>query len=452
MTAGQSKNLEDLYRERTTSSSRVEYRVLITLLAIAVIVRIFWLWWRPYPITGDPREYLAYARNLVFYHTYTLDIVENSTYDLTSRAPLYSALIAGLWWGNSAPLALVKGLQVILGSATAGLVYLLARDRFDRRVATVASLGMAVAPMSSYFAGAILADTLYVFLLTFGFFLWGRRRWVVAGIIFGLTALTKPTILPFLVMLPFLGLLPAWRPQWRRYLLIMGVALVVISPWIVRNSLINKRFTLVGAQGYGEMILFGAIETPYDDPWTTLQNHPLVKVDEGSTDLLEMDRARARRGLNYIKDHPWDWLVVRLTNQFPRLLIDDGSYVLDFYHVQFGDAFRNPRPFVMLLVANKFLFVAGNILLFLFAAFGLIVERARFVELSHITLFPIVLLLNYLPLWTETRHSLPIVPSVSIFAAVGLLRCLDSFRARRRASDGNKAAVGVTDFKTSANR
>lgn len=432
MTRRPSTNFENSTSERTASYLGSEYRVLITLLAIAVIVRLFWLWWRPYPITGDPREYLTLARNLVFYHTYTLDIVSNSTYDLTSRAPLYSALIAALWWGNSAPLALVKAVQVILGSATAGLVYLLARDRFDRRVGIIAGLGMAVAPMSSYFAGAILADTLYIFLVTLGLFLWGRRRSVSAGMVFGLAALTKPTVLPFLALLPFLGLLPAWRQQWRRYLLMTGVALVVISPWVVRNTLINKRFTLVGAQGYGEMILFGAIKTPYDDPWTTLQNHPMVKVDEGSTDLLEVDRARARRGLNYLKDHPWDWLVVRLTNQYPRLLIDDGGYVLDFRNVHFGDVFRNPRPFVMLLVANKFVFVVGNILLFVFAAFGFIVERARFVELSHLTLFPIALLLNYLPLWIETRHSLPLVPSIAIFAAVGLLRFLGYFRVGAR--------------------
>lgn len=437
MTLGQSKDLEDTYRERNPPASVSDYRILIALLAIAFFVRLFWLWWRPYPITGDPRDYLTLARNLVFYHTFSLDIAENSVFQMTSRAPLYPALIAALWWGNYAPLALVKALQIILGSATAGLVYLLARHPFNRRVATIAGLGMAVAPMSSYFTGAILADTLYIFLLTLGFFFWGRQRPGIAGIIFGLAGLTKPTILPFLIMLPFLGLLPAWRPHWRRYLLMTVVALAVVSPWIVRNSLINKRFTLVASQGWGDMVLFGAIETPYDDPWTTIRNHPLVKIDEGSTDLLEIDRARVRRGLTYIKDHPWNWLVVRLMNQYPRLFIDDGSYVLDFHHVHFGDVFRNPRPFVMLLVANKFVFVVGNILLFVFAAYGLIVERARFVELSHLTLFPIVLLLNYLPLWIETRHSLPLVPSVSIFAAVGLLRFLGCFRANRKAADSH---------------
>ncbi len=446
MTVGQFKNSKNTHEEQNAPSLAIEYRVLIAILATAFVTRLFWLWWRPYPITGDPRDYLTLARNLAFYHTFSLNIAENSAFHTTSRAPLYPELIAALWWGNSAPLALVKGLQIILGSATAGFVYLLARDRFDRKVATIAALGMAVAPMSSYFTGAILGDTLYIFLLTLAFFLWGRRRTVVAGIIFGLAGLTKGTILPFLIMLPFLGLLPPWRSQWRRYLLMTVIALAVISPWIVRNSIINKRFTLVLSEGWGQMILFGAIETPYEDPWTTIRNHPLVKIDEGSTDLLEVDRARVRRGLNYIKDHPGDWLVVRLTNQYPRLFIDDGGYVLDFHHVHFGDVFRNPRPFVMLLVANKFLFVAGNILLFLFAAFGLIVERARFVELSHLTLFPIVLLLNYLPLWIETRHSLPMVPSVSIFAAVGVVRCLDYFRAKRRTSDRDKVAVGVTDL------
>ena len=421
---------------RRSFSARIEHLSdtapvhLASVMAIGVLTRLFWLWWRPYPITADPRDYITLAHNIVFFHTFSLNVAENTVFQMTSRAPLYPALMAAMWWGNAPPLGMVMAVQVVLGAATAGLVYLMAVDRFNRKVATIAGVGMAVAPMSSYFAGAILADTFYVFLLMLALFLWGRKKYVGAGVVFGFAALAKPSVLPFLIVLSLLTILPAWRAQWRRYLLMAGLAIAVTSPWILRNSLINKKLTPVVSQGWGDMILFGAIETPYDDPWTTIQNHPLVKIDEGSKDLLEVDRARARRGLNYIKEHPWNWLVVRLTNQYPRFFIDDGSYVFDFHHVHFGDVFRNPRPFVMLLVANKFLFVVGNILFFAFAAFGVIAERGRFVELSHLTLFPIVLLLNYLPLWIETRHSLPIVPSVSIFAAVGLVRLWGNFRAR----------------------
>jgi len=450
MTHSESKSLEDRYKEKD-SSPPVEYRSLIVLLGIALITRLFWLWWRPYPLSGDALDYLAFAKNIAFYHTFTLNISDNTIFATTSRPPLFPTLIAALWWGQSAPMMLVRVLHVILGSATAGLVYLLARDRFNFRVAMIAGLGMALAPMSSFFAGAILTETLFTFLLTLGLFLWGRRRQAVAGMILGLATLTTPRLLPFLLILPLLGLLPPWRLYLRSYVLITVIALGVISPWVLRNAFQTGRFIPVISHGWADNLLFGAIETP-NDPWTTIRNHPLVKIDEGNPDPYEVDKVRIPRALNYIKDHPWDWLVVRLTNQYPRLFIDDGSYVLDFPNVHFGDVFRRPRPFVMLLVANKFLFVVGNILLFAFAAAGLIAERARFVELSHLTLFPIVLLLSYLPLWIETRFSLPIMPSVSIFAAVGLLRCLDSFRARRRASDGNKAAVGVTDFKTSANR
>ena len=100
MTGRQSKNLEDLYRERTTSSSRSEYRVLITLLAIAVIVRVFWLWWRPYPLSGDALDYLAFAKNIAFYHTFTLNISDHTIFATTSRPPVFPTLIAALWWGT----------------------------------------------------------------------------------------------------------------------------------------------------------------------------------------------------------------------------------------------------------------------------------------------------------------------------------------------------------------
>ncbi len=137
-------------------------------------------------------------------------------------------LIAVLWWTDSPPILAILLVQSLLGAATVALVYLIARDRFSRAVAVVASLGMALAPMTGYFTAVILTETLFTFLLTLAIFSWGREKRVLAGVAFGLAALTRPGLLPFIAALPLLSILPSLRHRWKTYLTISVVATVAL--------------------------------------------------------------------------------------------------------------------------------------------------------------------------------------------------------------------------------
>jgi 4-amino-4-deoxy-L-arabinose transferase-like glycosyltransferase len=339
-----------------------------------------------------------------------------------------------LWFGDSEPIFAVLLLQALLGTATVALVYLIARDQFGRGVAVLAGVGMALAPMTGRFTAVILTETLFTFLLTLSVFLWGRKRYVSTGIIFGLSALTRVTILPFVVLLPLLTLLRPWRADRRSYSTIMLVSLAVASIWIVRNAIVFDRFIPVAASGYGTNLLLGSLKTKDADD-VPARKAFLRSVDGNGAsvnpDEAEFDRVRFRAALGRIADNPPRWLIAR-TQQYPRLFIDSGSYVFGDEGIAFISVLRQRRTGQAIVRIG---FILGNILVFIFALVGLIAERARFVVLSHITLFPIFLSAISLPFWIEPRYGLPMMPLVGILSARGTIALWQAWRGRSVASD-----------------
>jgi 4-amino-4-deoxy-L-arabinose transferase-like glycosyltransferase len=414
--------------ERRTVAARDA--MLLTL--VAFFVRLAWLHWGAWEAV-DSVQYLALSKNLAFHHVFSLD--PQTLVPTAYRPPLYPAFIALLWWGESPPVLAVLLIQVMLGAATVGLVYLITRDLFARTTAVLAAVGMTLAPMTCHFTVVPLTETLFTFLVTMGLFLWGRGRIVGTGMILGLAMLTRPTILPFLICLLMLPLMPAWRRYWRSHLLIFILAIGVAAVWVVRNAIVFDRFIPVASSGWGTNLLCGTLETDtggrvWDGKvWgpLNLETHPLLQVE--AADESDKDRIRLSRAIRRIADHPVDWLKVRV-KQYPKLLVDNGDYLLGNHNLSIREAIRVGRPLVVLL---KAIFILSNLLVLILAGYGVFRERGRFVELEHIMLFPIFLLTIHVPTWIEPRYLLPAVPVIAILAAVGSTRIIQRLRTSQRA-------------------
>ncbi|HYE66318.1 MAG TPA: glycosyltransferase family 39 protein [Pyrinomonadaceae bacterium] len=423
-----------MLRASASKDQRSRTRDLLILTVIALAVRLAWLRWGAWNAV-DALDYLAIARNIAFHYVFSLETGAGPLLPTAHRPPLYPALIAALWWGDSAPVSAVLWLQAGLGAATVALVYLIARDRFNRTVAIIACAGMIFAPMTCLFGAAVLTETLFTFLLTLGIFLWGRERFLRAGIIFGLSLLTRPTLLPFLLVLAALSLLPQWRAHRRAYVTMLLMACAVSSVWVARNAIVFGHFIPIAASGWGTNLLVGTIETDTGGRvWTgtgwaplNLETHPVTRTG-AELNEVEKDRVRLRRALGRIADGPLHWLVVR-AKQYPKLFIDNGDYLLGARNLPLREAIREPRPLVIL---TKTAFISGNLIVFALAAFGLFVERARFVSLGHIVLFPIFLSLVHLPMWIEPRYLVPAMPFVAILGARGAVRLVEIIRSADR--------------------
>ena len=303
----------------------------------------------------------------------------------------------------------------------------------------LSALGMALAPMTGNYTAVLLTETLFTFLVTLGVFLWGRGRFIWTGIAFGLAILTRPVMLPFVLVLPVLTLLPAMRRQRRAYILIAVMAVAEASVWIVRNAIVFHRFIPVAASGWGTNLLCGTIETSFvggwvrtSGAWTSLEldQNPITRVDAG-LDEVAADHERMRRAIDRIAQAPSGWIAVR-AKQYPRLFLESGDYLLGSHSRPLAEALREGR---LLVVVTKFGFMLGNLIVIALGLCGMFLERRRFVWLSHITLFPVYLSVVHLPVWVEPRYSLPMMPEVAILTAVGLVWLIKTTSAYKLVSN-----------------
>ena len=395
------------------------------LTVAALCVRFAWVFLKPW-LAGDSQDYLTIAKNIRFHRTFSL--TESATgpwLPTTFRPPLYPLFVSLFWFKDAPPITPLLVAQAFLGATTVALVYLIARDRFSRSVALLSASFMIIAPMSGYFTAAILTETLFTFLMTLATFLWGRGFALAAGSVLGIAALTRPVVLPFLIIVPALSLLPGNRSTRNKYLRMALMGLAISSIWIVRNGVVFRHFIPIVSSGWGTNLLYGTIDTELvgikvwtGTDWANLdiRKHPLLQTDPG-LDETEKDHVFWQRGVQRIELHPFHWIVVR-SKQYPKLFLDTGDYLLGRYNVPIRDAFARRELGVL---AVKTLFLTGDVAGIVFAIWGFILVRSRWRELTHLWLFPIFLLIMQIPMWAEARYTIPIMPIVAIFASVALV-------------------------------
>jgi hypothetical protein len=155
----------------------------------------------------------------------------------------------------------VKALQVLVSTATVGLIYALALRLGGRRPARIAAFAAALYPTLIAYSHYLYTETLYLFLLTASIYAFfrnpdepARRDLVASGVLFGLAALTRSVAVHFVPVWIGWCLLRGRRRQARNVAIMAGIALLVIAPWTLRNARLYERFVLVdpiaGLVGY----------------------------------------------------------------------------------------------------------------------------------------------------------------------------------------------------------
>lgn len=160
--------------------------------------------------------------------------------------PLFFYTILHFWMElvGQSPVA-VRFLSVLLGTATVGMIYRLARRLFDRRIGLLAALIAAVSPFHVYYSQEARMYSLLAFAaMGATLFLvraWTRRRWLdwLAFGVFGAMTLYAHNLGFALIFGLDLGVLWVWvrarGRRWRRlrpWVLSHLLMLVLFAPWL----------------------------------------------------------------------------------------------------------------------------------------------------------------------------------------------------------------------------
>jgi 4-amino-4-deoxy-L-arabinose transferase-like glycosyltransferase len=246
-----------------------EHRVLLMILTLALGLRLAFALaqdpLRPYEATGgDSRLYLQIGQYLMSGYDYSRVSIP--------MAPVYLVLngLAQILFSPAGAIIVLRLLQAIMGTATCYFAYRLARllSR-DERAGLIAAGVVALSPVFIIESAQILTETLYIFLVTSGLWLYAeliervpKRRWLwltSVGLLLGLATLTRAVLLAFPVGLVIhLLLVYGWRGGLKRGAVLVVAYSLTVSTWTVWNLVKWNRF-VVGAEGLSAFIFIGAV-------------------------------------------------------------------------------------------------------------------------------------------------------------------------------------------------
>ena len=314
---------------KTTSSSRVQPYILMVAIALAVrlavIPFVYQDWMDPFVL-----EHWAFgriARSIVLGHGFGSPFADTGLSALLP--PAYPYVLACIFkvFGIETRASVLAALSLnsLFSALTCVPVYLFARRAFGERVAKWAGWGWAFSPYGVYYGADWAWSTCLVTLelAWLFFFAWRLEKssrtwdWLLFGLFGGIAALTEPVVL---AVVPLLGLWTLYcryrqKLSWRAPMLAAALgAMVVMSPWFVRNYELFHRFIPVRS-GFGLELYIG--NNGYSTRWVNSSLHP----NHSDAELSEYERVgeiaymdhKLQQGKDFIRSHPrwFVWMTFR---------------------------------------------------------------------------------------------------------------------------------------------
>lgn len=388
------------------------------------------------------------------------DRLQNAPY---FRAPLYSLFLAALLKISSGSLWFIRAVQILLGSLSCMLAYLLAYRCYGHRVGLITGFFCAVYWVLAYFDAEFLLPVLLVFLALAGFCLLSlaldRRSLFLAGLaglMFGLFSITRPNVLAFfpVMVLWALRVTRSWaRPRQLLFALLLAAGFAVPPlAATVRNRVVSGDWVVVASQG-GVNFYIG--NNPHSNGMQAVVPGTRATWWGGYEDtvaIAEKSMGRSlrpsevsdywyRRAFEYIRSSPGHWL--KLTARKCVALVGDveipNNEPYEARRREFITQSAVPLSFGLL-----FAFFAVSCPWLMKGVSGTSENRRAVITL--ILMFMAVYSATIVAFFVTGRYRVPLVPFVAMGAAVALVRWLDFLRARCWWKAATMAAVAALLF------
>lgn len=271
--------------------------------------------------SADARAYHQLAVNLVQRHDYVTDADPPHRLDVpyATRPPLTPWLLAAAYLVSGPSWRAGQLVMVVVGAAGCGPTFVLGCELFGLQIGLVAGLTAALYPFFVFLSAFPLTENLgivlYVWLTILLLKVRERHRLrdaLAAGIVLGVAALNKPTVLGAAPL--FLGWILLTSEGGVKQavplaLLLLAATLATLAPWTVRNYLRLGAVFPVTTQTGAALYMANGFHAEY--PISLLENGATGWYDRPGSGLpvdglspFEADRKHARTALRFIRDHP----------------------------------------------------------------------------------------------------------------------------------------------------
>ncbi len=346
------------------------------------------------------------------------------------RPPLYPFILSIFYYLFGHSYLAIRIFQSFISAFFCFLVYIIAAQLTDKRIAAGASLFTALYPAFISYSGLILTEIIagFLILMMIYFLITALQKdmlkfYIFSGIFLGLLILCRQEMLLLTAIIPF-ALIITYRSRQKMvlYSLIVAVtAVLIISPWTIRNY---HQFKAVIPVATGTGTTFWKDSHPANLlEWDRTSEYEPVKslvktmdVEKARSQIF-LDRVLMKEGLNNIKSHPFVYIRLCSEHLF-RFLV--GSHSDSFLVTRGSFADTISRGKFGIVVIKLFLLGINFFLLFL-AIFGAIVRRARLGDLVFI-LIPILYVAAIHTIFFGTvRYQIPVMPFILIFSVIGIM-------------------------------
>ena len=436
--------------ERIHIKSLNAWHWFLIITIFALLFRIGYL----LTVVQDPLlNYLQVAPDSDMFDRWAMSMVESGDWSgewVFFIGPLYAYLLGIIYsiFGHS--LFAVRVIQLLLGAITAGIVYATGDRIFGRTAGVIAGIIAAVYLPAVFFGTLLLPTTAILFGVAFGlyFLILGvdfRRPWpfVLSGLALGLTALGRPNILLFVVVLTAIFLLVKRdKFHWKLIASFIVPIIIAVGLTFAHNLIKEDDPVLVSSQAGINFYIgnspgaAGIYYTPIADMDRPeeLNLFGARAVAESATGETMKPSQVSRwwfvEGLKFIKDNPGDASTLYIRKL--RLLTGDYEVALnyDYYFMRTVSFFhRIPIPFYGII------FALGTL--------GAIASWRKYGYKGMIpVLFAGLYALSVMVFFVTARYRMPLILPLIIFAGYSVTWLIDVFK-RRSWLKGALSAIGV---------
>jgi 4-amino-4-deoxy-L-arabinose transferase-like glycosyltransferase len=353
--------------------------------------------------------------------------------------PLYPAILAAFYAVVGHRPEWVLFLHVGFDIAASLCIYLVGSRLFHPWIGALAAAALFLYPAYWTYDPRIRSESLLTCLLSawlwFMVVCYSSTRlsfFVGAGLLAGLTILCKPVTILLAIALIGLACLgtDSVRIRTARISLYLLACLLVVLPWTMRNYRAFDQVIPVSA-GVGAGLWMGSDPLSRGSWPMSYETETKIWESAGITPLpyphamfdVSTDQILRAKGWARITEEPVQYLWLTLTRAFD-FWIGNSFYLVSsdqgFVQGLAGDAADRGWLIAIYSVAKRLLLIPGLVVLALWSAWS---YRSRWRELLPLYIFPIGLMLGYIPFTVEAgRYALPVLPCLMVLSVAVLVQ------------------------------
>ncbi len=335
-------------------------------------------------------------------------------------------------------------LQAVLAALSGILLYSLCLYFFSHRTGLITVFLYALYGPLIFFTGELLIPVLFTFLILFMFYYFLvsmetflLRHWIIFGIFFGLSMMTRPTIAVFLPIVIFWAVYKK-RGQTQGPILtstlVVVIAVISLFPMmtLIRNSSVSGENVMISTNS-GINFYIGNNENWKETysirpghAWNKLTHEPLQADNSWTTSQKQQNNYFLNQALNWILKHPGHFVLTAVEKAYLHFHGYELIRNVDLYHLSRYSVLLSILLWKIPFLHFPFGLIAPFFLSGVFFLFG-----KKWKDYFPLTAFLIVMSGVIILFFPASRYRVQIIPFMLMTAVYGLERMIHLFRTKK---------------------